>query len=92
MPLVNISLLKGKSREHIRAISAGVHEALMEAYKIPPKDRFQLIRQFEREDFIYDLTTSTFNAATMLCSFTSSPATGATPRPNRRCIKPSPTG
>lgn len=54
MPLVNISLLKGKSREHIRAISDGVHAALIEAYKIPPKDRFQLIRQYEREDFIYD--------------------------------------
>jgi len=54
MPLVNISLLKGKSREHIRAIADGVHEALQEAYEIPPKDHFQLIRQFEREDFIYD--------------------------------------
>jgi len=54
MPLVNISLLKGKSRDHIRAIADGVHEALQEAYKIPPKDRFQLIHQLEREDFIYD--------------------------------------
>jgi len=54
MPLVNISLLKGKPREHIRAISDGVHAALIEAYKIPPKDRFQLIHQYEREDFIYD--------------------------------------
>ena len=54
MPLVQISLLKGKSREHIRAIADGVHEALIEAYKIPPDDRFQLIRQYEREDFIYD--------------------------------------
>ena len=54
MPLVNISLLKGKSREHIRAIAAGVHEALKEAYQIPPQDHFQLIRQFDRDDFIYD--------------------------------------
>ena len=54
MPLVHISLLKGKSREHIRAIGAGVHEALREAYKIPPDDHFQLIHQHDREDFIYD--------------------------------------
>jgi phenylpyruvate tautomerase PptA (4-oxalocrotonate tautomerase family) len=54
MPLVHISLLKGKSREHIRAIADGVHEALREAYKIPPDDRFQLIHQFEPEDLIYD--------------------------------------
>jgi phenylpyruvate tautomerase PptA (4-oxalocrotonate tautomerase family) len=54
MPLVHISLLKGKSREHIRAIADGVHEALQEAYKIPPDDRFQLIHQHDREDFIYE--------------------------------------
>jgi phenylpyruvate tautomerase PptA (4-oxalocrotonate tautomerase family) len=54
MPLVNIALLKGKSREHIHAIAAGVHEALREAYKVPDQDRFQLIRQYDRDDFIYD--------------------------------------
>jgi phenylpyruvate tautomerase PptA (4-oxalocrotonate tautomerase family) len=54
MPLVNISLLKGKSKDHIRAIADGVHAALMEAYKVPSDDRFQLIHQFDRDDFIYD--------------------------------------
>jgi phenylpyruvate tautomerase PptA (4-oxalocrotonate tautomerase family) len=54
MPLVNIALLKGKSREHIRAIADGVHEALKEAYQVPPQDRFQFIRQYDRDDFIYD--------------------------------------
>lgn len=54
MPLVRISLLKGKSKEYIRAISDGVHQALIEAYKIPPDDRFQLIHQHEPEEFVYD--------------------------------------
>ena len=54
MPLVHISLLKGKSREHIRAIAEGVHQALIEAYRIPPGDRFQLIHQHEPEDLVYD--------------------------------------
>ncbi len=54
MPLVRISLLKGKSREHIRAISAGVHQALIDAYGIPPDDRFQLIHQHEPDEFFYD--------------------------------------
>ena len=54
MPLVNIALLKGKSREHIRAIADGVHAALQEAYKVPPQDQFQLIRQYDRDDFIYN--------------------------------------
>lgn len=54
MPLVRISLIKGKSREHIRAISEGVHQALIEAFNVPPGDRFQLIHQYEPDDFIYD--------------------------------------
>lgn len=54
MPLVRISLLKGKPKEHIRAISDGIHQALIETFNIPPADRFQLIHQYEREEFIYD--------------------------------------
>jgi phenylpyruvate tautomerase PptA (4-oxalocrotonate tautomerase family) len=56
MPFVNITLVKGKPREHIRAIADGVHEALVEAFKVPPTDRFQVIHQVERDDFIYDPT------------------------------------
>jgi phenylpyruvate tautomerase PptA (4-oxalocrotonate tautomerase family) len=54
MPFVRISLLKGKPPEHIRAIADGVHQGLIEAYKIPPDDRFQVIQQHERDEFIYD--------------------------------------
>ncbi|WP_250516707.1 tautomerase family protein [Caballeronia sp. INDeC2] len=54
MPLVRISLVKGKPRDHIRAISNGVHEALVEAFKVPADDRFQLIQEHDRDDFIYD--------------------------------------
>ncbi len=54
MPLVRISLLKGKSREHVRAIADSVHQGLIDAYGIPPDDRFQLIHQHEPEDFIFD--------------------------------------
>jgi phenylpyruvate tautomerase PptA (4-oxalocrotonate tautomerase family) len=54
MPLVRISLIKGKSREYIHAISEGVHQAMVDTYQVPDGDRFQLINQHEPEDFIYD--------------------------------------
>ncbi|HVJ51487.1 MAG TPA: tautomerase family protein [Aliidongia sp.] len=54
MPLIRISLLKGKPPAHIRAISDGVHRALVEAYDVPADDRFQLIHQHEPEEFVYD--------------------------------------
>ena len=54
MPLVYISLFKGKPREHIRAIADGVHQALVDTYNVPPDDRFQLIRQYDKDELIYD--------------------------------------
>ena len=54
MPLVRISLIRGKSREYIHAISEGVHQAMVDTYQVPDGDRFQLINQHEPEDFIYD--------------------------------------
>jgi phenylpyruvate tautomerase PptA (4-oxalocrotonate tautomerase family) len=54
MPLVRISLLKGKSPEHVRAISNGVHSALVETFGIPADDRFHLIHQHEQDEFFYD--------------------------------------
>ncbi len=54
MPLVNISLLKGKPPTHIRAIAGGVHQALVETYNVPDDDRFQLIHQHDPHEFIYD--------------------------------------
>ena len=54
MPFVNISRLKGKSREHRRAIADGVHQALVEAYDVPPDDRFQVIKEYDAEELIYN--------------------------------------
>ncbi len=54
MPLVRISLVKGKSREHIRAVADGVHRALIEAFEIPPDDRFQVIEQLDPEALVFD--------------------------------------
>jgi phenylpyruvate tautomerase PptA (4-oxalocrotonate tautomerase family) len=54
MPFIRISLIKGKSPAHIRAISDGVHRGLMDAYGAPADDRFQVIHQHERDEFIYD--------------------------------------
>jgi phenylpyruvate tautomerase PptA (4-oxalocrotonate tautomerase family) len=54
MPLVRISLIKGKPTAHIRAIADGVHQALVETYTVPVDDRFQLIHQHERDELLYD--------------------------------------
>ena len=54
MPLVRISLLRGKSAEYRRKVGDAVHRALVETIAVPPKDRFQVISRHDPEDFIYD--------------------------------------
>jgi 4-oxalocrotonate tautomerase len=54
MPLVRISLRKGKSEQYRRAIADGVHQALVEAIEAPAQDRFQVITEYSSNDLIYD--------------------------------------
>ena len=54
MPLVRISLLKGKPASYRRKVGDAVHQAMVETIDIPAKDRFQLITEHDPEDFIYD--------------------------------------
>jgi phenylpyruvate tautomerase PptA (4-oxalocrotonate tautomerase family) len=54
MPLVRISLPRGKSRDYRQAIADGIHRALVDVIGIPPKDRFQLIAEHDAENRIYD--------------------------------------
>lgn len=56
MPLVQIHLAKGKRANYIRAIADGVHQALMNAWKIPKNDRFQMITEYKKELFHFDKT------------------------------------
>src|SRR5690348_16147751 len=56
MPLVQISLRRGKSREVRQAIADGIHRALVDVIGIPPKDRFQLITEHDDDNRIYDRT------------------------------------
>jgi len=45
MPLVRITMPKGKTPEHRKAISQGVHAALVEAFNVPNDDLFQIITE-----------------------------------------------
>ncbi|MFX8817244.1 tautomerase family protein, partial [Acinetobacter baumannii] len=54
MPLVQISLHKGKPRAHVRAVADGVHRALVETFGVPADDRFQLVNEVEPGALIYD--------------------------------------
>jgi 4-oxalocrotonate tautomerase len=54
MPLVRVSLVKGKPEAYRRKVGDAVHRALVEAIGIPPLDRFQLLTEHEPGDLVYD--------------------------------------
>jgi 4-oxalocrotonate tautomerase len=54
MPLVRISLVKGKPEAYRRKVGDAIHRALVEALGVPPLDRFQLLTEHEPGDLVYD--------------------------------------
>jgi phenylpyruvate tautomerase PptA (4-oxalocrotonate tautomerase family) len=54
MPLVRVSLVKGKTPEYRRKVGDAIHRALVETIDVPPLDRFQLITEHEAGDLVYD--------------------------------------
>jgi phenylpyruvate tautomerase PptA (4-oxalocrotonate tautomerase family) len=51
MPLVTITMLKGRSKEIKKAILMDVHDALIKCFKIPDRDRNQRIIEIEPENY-----------------------------------------
>lgn len=54
MPLVRISLFKGKSSQYVQSVSDAVHEALVESYDMDPRDRFQVIEELDPRRLVFD--------------------------------------
>lgn len=52
MPLVRIDITRGRTREQVRTIADAVHEAIVQTYGIPPRDRFQIITEHDAGQII----------------------------------------
>lgn len=51
MPLVKISIIEGRSLSEKKRLLDAVHSSLVEAFKIPDRDRVQRIVEFKKDDF-----------------------------------------
>uniref|UniRef100_B0T974 4-oxalocrotonate tautomerase n=1 Tax=Caulobacter sp. (strain K31) TaxID=366602 RepID=B0T974_CAUSK len=54
MPLVRVTMIKGKSPDYIKKLSDSIYESLVEAYQMPENDMFQIIEQLEPGSLIFD--------------------------------------
>ena len=56
MPLVRVSLRKGKPAAHRKAILDGIYRAMISAFNVPDEDRFMVINEHDETDFSYSPT------------------------------------
>lgn len=54
MPLVRISVIRGRPPELRRRLGDAIHRALVETIDVPKLDRFQLLTEHEPGDLVYD--------------------------------------
>jgi hypothetical protein len=58
MPLINISIPKGKSPEYVKAVADGVNSAVLATFEgFPPDDRYQIIHEYESYELEYQKRT-----------------------------------
>ena len=53
MPLVRISLRKGKPASYRKKIADNIYQALRETFDVPEEDRFMTIDEYEASNFFY---------------------------------------
>ena len=54
MPLVRISLMKGKQEGFGTKIGAIVYQSMVNTINVPPQDHFQIITEHDKNSLIYD--------------------------------------
>ena len=54
MPLVRVSLRRGKPTTYRKAILEGLYQAMRETFNVPEGDRFMTLTEHDQDDFVYD--------------------------------------
>ncbi len=54
MPLVRISVIRGKPAAPLHRLGDAVHRALVETVGVPEKDRFQVMTEHGHDELVYD--------------------------------------
>jgi phenylpyruvate tautomerase PptA (4-oxalocrotonate tautomerase family) len=56
MPLVRIDVVKGRSRDQLDALLLAIHEAMVAAFDVPNRDRYQVLTEHEPANLLLEDT------------------------------------
>lgn len=51
MPLLKFHILRGRSEAEINALLDAAHEAMLEAFRVPERDRYQIVFEHDADMF-----------------------------------------
>ncbi|WP_068187252.1 tautomerase family protein [Mycobacterium sp. UM_CSW] len=52
MPLLYIDLIEGRTPEELRALLDAVHDTVVEAFGVPPRDRYQVVHTHPAHEIV----------------------------------------
>ena len=52
MPTVRFDILEGRQPAEVRKLLDAAHRAIVAAFEIPPRDRYQIVHQHPRDEFV----------------------------------------
>jgi phenylpyruvate tautomerase PptA (4-oxalocrotonate tautomerase family) len=56
MPLIRIDVVKGRSEAEIKALLHAAHRAVLEAFRVPLRDRYQIVTEHPRPHMVIEDT------------------------------------
>ena len=52
MPLLYVDLIEGRRPEEIRSLLDAMHDAVVEAFRVPPRDRYQVVSTHQSHEIV----------------------------------------
>ena len=52
MPLMRFDVLQGRSKDELTALLDAAHRAMLTAFKVPPRDRYQIVHEHPAAHFV----------------------------------------
>jgi len=56
MPLLRFDLIEGREPSELKALLDAAHRAMLEAFQVPARDRYQIVHEHKREHMIVEDT------------------------------------
>ncbi len=77
MPLVRFDLIEGRTKEELKTLLDVCHAAMVEAFEVPERDRYQIVNQHPEHEMIIEDTGLGFERTNkmVIISMTSRPRT-----------------